>query len=103
MESRVFTIIGWVLAILMALYVSLVIVPSANADTPNRARLMLEIEDENLRIFEFETKRMLCYISIMDVRMIGAQHTLTCVRKDSEEYRPALPLEFRITPPSAPE
>jgi hypothetical protein len=80
--SRNFNFMGWVLVVLMALYFMLIIVPKANGEEPRpKARLLLEIKEEHVRIFEYETPRMLCHVTIITVRMVGAQVTSTCVRK----------------------
>jgi len=58
---------------------------SATATEPSaryKAELILEIRDEKLRIFQYETRELLCHISIIDVQMIGAQASVSCVRKD---------------------
>jgi len=94
--SSNFTILGWVLFVVMVLYVALITIPSARADEPTpRAKLILEIRDEKLRIFEYETSRLLCHVSIVDVKMIGSQVSVTCVRKD--EHRHTKPI--RVRPP----
>lgn len=49
------------------------------------AELILEIRDEKLRIFQYETPTMICHISIIDVQMIGAQASVSCVAKNVEE------------------
>jgi len=85
-----FSVISWILVFVMALYVSLVIVPDAQASTPPkpRARLLLEIRDERLRVFEYETDKLMCHISVIDVKMIGSQASITCVRKDDQKAYP---------------
>lgn len=79
---RKFNFLCWILAAVMFMYLSLVIVPEAKAGPSPRAELILEIADERLRIFEYETERMLCHISVVDVKMIGSQITNTCVLKE---------------------
>ena len=94
-----FTVLAWILAFVMMIYLAVIVVPAAQAGNhleKPRARLILEIKDEKLRIFEYETPRMLCHISVMDVSMIGSQATLTCVRKDAPTYRDSLPIEIPL-------
>ncbi len=82
------TVLGWLLVAVMFAFLSLVTVPAARSQ---EATLLLEIEDEKLRIFEYETPRLLCHISIIDVKMIGSQASVTCVRKYVRKPRPFHP------------
>lgn len=71
----------------LALAVVAVSIPALSAVTAEpparyKAELILEIRDEKLRIFQYETRELLCHISIIDVQMIGAQASVSCVRKD---------------------
>jgi hypothetical protein len=94
-----FTLLGWILAIVMFLFLSLVIVPKASGNDwtrPPRARLLFEIKDERVRIFEYETPRMLCHLSIIDVKMIGSQASVSCVRKDVPKYRSTSPFQVPL-------
>jgi hypothetical protein len=90
----------------MFLFLSLVIVPSAKGNDwtqPPRARLLFEIKDESARVFEYETPRVLCHISIVDVKMIGSQAAISCVRKDVPKYRDAKPFHVPLRPDRLPE
>lgn len=80
-----FTLLGWILVALMLLFMATVVVPQAKAQTAS-ARLILKIESEKLRIFEYETRWLRCHVSIIDVRMIGSQAAITCVRKDERRH-----------------
>lgn len=93
-----FTILGWILAIVMFAFLALIVVPKAQAQEKPRARLLLEIKDEKLRIFEYETPRVLCHFAIVDVKMIGSQGTLTCVKKDVKAYRSRKFIEIPLRP-----
>jgi len=80
-----FTIIGWTLTLVMFLYVMLIIVPDARANTPAQPRLVLELEDEDVKILEYETPLMICHLAVAEVSMIGTQIVLTCVRNTDEQ------------------
>ena len=85
-SSTAFTVVGWLLALVMALYILLIVVPKADAREPKvEAELLLEIKDEKLKIFQFETSRILCEVVVIEVRMIGSQAAMTCVLKDTHE------------------
>ena len=99
-HTRLFGALAWALVIVMFLFLSLVIVPEADGSDwlrAPRARLLLEIKDESVRVFEYETPRVLCHISIVDVKMIGSQASISCVRKDVPKYREAEPLQVPLS------
>jgi len=95
-----FTLLGWILVFLMLAFLSLVVIPEAEAQ---EARLLLEIESESLRIFEYETPRMLCHVSIVDVKMIGSQASVTCVRKYVPKYTAPKPFHVRPSETDSPD
>lgn len=88
-QSRLYSMLTIVLVVVMFMFFALIILPDAKAEgKPFAAHLILQIEDEELRIYEYETPRMLCHVSIIDVKMIGAQASVSCALKNR---RPALP------------
>ena len=83
----------------MTLYVALLVVPPAQAGDwtrPPRARMIFEIKKERVRIFEYETPRLLCHLSVIDVKMIGSQASISCVRKDVPKYRDTDPIQVPL-------
>lgn len=86
---------GWILVALLALYFILITVPNAEAGHPKkeepRGELIFEMKSHELRIFVYEDNNVRCYVSVVDVSMIGLQTAISCVRKDAPTHRDSLP------------
>ena len=102
-QERAIRVLGAVLSALLFIYTALIMASQAHAEGPPKykVKLILEIRDEKLRIFEYETPLMRCHVSIIDVKMIGSQASVSCVRND-EAYRRDLPLTIPVYPVAPP-
>lgn len=93
------TILGWILVFILALYFFLITVPNAEASRPKeepRGELVFEMKNHELRVFLYQDDTVRCYVSVVNVSMIGLQTAISCVRKDAPTYKESLPFEVPL-------
>ena len=96
------TLLGWLLVLVLALYFFLITVPGAQAGTKReepKGELIFEMKSRELRIFVYEDVNVRCYVSVVDVSMIGLQTAISCVKKDPPTYKESLPFHVPLEGP----